>query len=215
MAFDEKQRAERSIKELESYLSELKRFEHMFPVQYKLAEHYCADAKHYYANGDYFTSFGCSDYAYGLLDAISLVKEHQIFPEPTAGAVIFDTEGRIFLMKSHKWNGKYTVPGGHIELGETIEQALIREIKEETNLDVYDVKHVLTHEFIHGPEFWKKRHFIFFDYACRAKNPDDVKLNHEAQEHGWFSKEEIMKMGDEGKIDPYALKAIGACFNQE
>ena len=70
----------------------------------------------------------------------------QKYPEPAAGALIFNTEGKIFLMKSHKWHGQYVVPGGHIELGETIEEALKREVKEETDLDVHDVEFLVFQE---------------------------------------------------------------------
>ena len=62
----------------------------------------------------------------------------QQFPEPTVGALIFNPEGKLLLMRSHKWRDKYVVPGGHIELGEHIEDALKREVKEETGLDVTD-----------------------------------------------------------------------------
>ena len=64
----------------------------------------------------------------------------QKFPEPTVGALIVNPKGKIFLMKSHKFNGMFVVPGGHIELGETMEQALKREVKEETNLDISEMK---------------------------------------------------------------------------
>ena len=37
----------------------------------------------------------------------------QRYPEPAVGALIFDPEGRLFLMRSHKWAGKYIVPGDH------------------------------------------------------------------------------------------------------
>ena len=62
----------------------------------------------------------------------------QKYPEPTVGALIFNQEKEIFLMTSPKWKGKYVIPGGHIEMGEEIEQALRREIKEETNLNIFD-----------------------------------------------------------------------------
>ena len=48
---------------------------------------------------------------------------NQKYPEPTAGELIINQEGKIFLMKSHKWHGQYVIPEGHIELGETIEEA--------------------------------------------------------------------------------------------
>ena len=62
------------------------------------------------------------------------------YPEPTCGALIFNPVGKIFLMKSRKWRDKYVMPGGHIELGEKIEDALKREIKEETGLDIFDIE---------------------------------------------------------------------------
>jgi nucleoside triphosphatase len=108
----------------------------------------------------------------------------QIFPEPTVGVFIFNQSGELLLLKSHKWPGRYVVPGGHVELGERIEEAVIRETKEETGLDVYQIEFILFQEFIYDPSFWKKRHFIFFDYACKT-NSMDVKLNDEAEEHIW------------------------------
>lgn len=54
----------------------------------------------------------------------------QRYPEPTVGALILNLQGQLFLMKSPKWRGKYVVPGGHVELGESLEEALRREIKE-------------------------------------------------------------------------------------
>lgn len=46
------------------------------------------------------------------------------FPEPVVGVLIFNTEGKMLLLKSHKWRDKYIIPGGHIELGERIEEAI-------------------------------------------------------------------------------------------
>jgi nucleoside triphosphatase len=127
----------------------------------------------------------------------------QQFPEPTVGALIFNKEGKIFLVKSHKWNNKYVMSGGHIELGETMEMALIREIKEETNMDIYDLEYIGYQEFINDPIFWKKRHFIFFDFSCKTKNTD-IKLNSEAEEYVWVFPEEALRMD----VEPYTIKTI-------
>ena len=115
----------------------------------------------------------------------------QKYPEVTVGALIFNPEGKVLLIKSHKWKGKYTIPGGHIELGETIEEALKREIKEETSLDIYDIEFVCVQEFIFEDTFWKKKHFIFLDHVCKT-NSKNVRLNEEAQEYGWFTLEEAL-----------------------
>jgi len=127
----------------------------------------------------------------------------QQFPEPTAGALIFNPEGKLFLMKSHKWKNKYVIPGGHVELGETIEEALKREVKEETGMDIYDVKFIVIQDFVFGDEFWKKKHFIFIDCACRT-NSTDIRLNSEGQEYKWFSLDNLPI----SEIEPYTLKAI-------
>ena len=113
----------------------------------------------------------------------------QIFPEPTVGAFIFNLAGELLLLKSHKWPGRYVVPGGHVELGERIEETVIRETREETGLEIYDLEFILFQEFIYDPSFWKPKHFIFFDYACKT-NSTDVQLNDEAEEYIWVRLDE-------------------------
>lgn len=127
----------------------------------------------------------------------------QKYPEPTCGALIFNTKGKIFLMKSHKWRNKYVIPGGHIEFGEKIEDALKREIKEETGMDIYDIEFICFQEFICGQEYWKKKHFIFLDFVCKT-NSTKVKLNSEGQEFVWVDLKEALKL----PIEPYSRKVI-------
>ena len=134
----------------------------------------------------------------------------QHYPEPTVGALIFDPAGRLFLMRSHKWAGKYVVPGGHVELGEMLEAALRREVAEETGLVIYDVTFIAVQEFIYDSAFWKRRHFLFFDYACRTDSIE-VRLNDEAQEYVWVTVDEALRMPTE----PYTEKAIRTYLAQQ
>jgi len=57
---------------------------------------------------------------------------------PCVGAVVFDTQGRLLMIqRGHDPGaGLWSIPGGRIEPGETDEQALVRELLEETNLQV-------------------------------------------------------------------------------
>lgn len=112
------------------------------------------------------------------------------YPEPTVGAVIFNPENKLLLCKSHKWNDKYVIPGGHIELGENIEDALIREIMEETGLEIYDIKLLSLKDAIYSDTFVDKKHFIFIDFICKT-NSSDVILNDEAEEFVWLDLDEI------------------------
>jgi len=84
-----------------------------------------------------------------------------------------------------------------------MEDALRREIKEETGLDIFDIELVMFQEFIFDEAFWKKRHFIFFDYACKTKS-SSVRLNEEGQSHQWVTIEDALRM----PLEPYTKKAL-------
>lgn len=96
-----------------------------------------------------------------------------------------------------------------MELGERIEEAAIREAREETGLDVYDLKLIAVQEFIYDASFWKPRHFIFFDYACKTISVD-VKLNDEAQSYLWVKLEEALKL----PLDSYTRTAVEKILEQ-
>jgi nucleoside triphosphatase len=127
----------------------------------------------------------------------------QQYPEPTVGGLIFNPAGKLFLMKSHKWLGKYVVPGGHIELGESLEEALRREVKEETNLEIEEIEFLCFQEFIYDDSFWERSHFIFFDFACKMKS-GEVRLNEEAEEYVWIEPEKAFML----PLDGYTRRAI-------
>lgn len=112
-------------------------------------------------------------------------------------------KNEILLFRGRKWKNIYTMPGGHVEIGETLEQALKREIKEETGLEIYDIRFLCFQEFIFGKEFHKKRHFIFFDYCCRARLGRIV-LNSEHSNYIWTSLSRALRL----PLDPYTRKAI-------
>lgn len=129
---------------------------------------------------------------------------NQQYPEPTVGGLIISPKGRMFLMKSHKWEGYYVIPGGHIELGETMEQALKREIKEETGLTISDIKLICIQEFIFGKTYHKpKSHYIFFDFLCKS-NTEKVRLNEEGHSPVWVTPRETLAL----PLEPFTRKAV-------
>ncbi len=119
------------------------------------------------------------------------MKQQQGYPEVTVSAVIFNIQNEILLCKSHKWNDQYVIPGGHVEYGESMEDALRREIIEETGLEVYDINLLSLQESINSPHFHDQKHFIFVDYCCRTKQTD-VQLNDEADSFVWVKPSSIL-----------------------
>ncbi len=112
------------------------------------------------------------------------------YPEATVGAVILNPQGKVLICKSNKWNQKYVIPGGHIEAGEKMEEALRREVREETGLEIYDIELLGINESIFSESFKKEKHFIFIDFLCRSDSTA-VKLNHEAQSYEWINFDQL------------------------
>jgi len=115
-------------------------------------------------------------------------------PVVTVGALIFDNQNRVLLVQTYKWSNLWGIPGGKIKFGEPSEDALRREIKEETGLDVHSIKFVMTQDCIHSDEFYRDEHFILLNYTCVCDDSKDVKLNEEAHNYIWVSLGDALKM---------------------
>jgi hypothetical protein len=63
----------------------------------------------------------------------------------------------------------------------------------------------MVQECIYDEGFYKKMHFIFFDYSCRTDaQEDEVILNHEAQAYSWVTLDAALGM----PLDPYTRRLI-------
>lgn len=111
-----------------------------------------------------------------------------LFPVVTVGALIFNRRNELLLVKSKKWNDQYGIPAGKLKLYEPIKCGLQREIKEETGLDVFDVRFLLTQELIHPEGFYLDAHYVSMNYCCRTDS-SEVVLNDEAYDYIWIKPE--------------------------
>lgn len=81
--------------------------------------------------------------------------------ELTNMCLVKDKDGRVLLQMrtKHDWLG-WTLPGGHVEKGENLVQSVIREVKEETGLDIKDLKLVGVNNNV-SPNFNRYLVFLF------------------------------------------------------
>lgn len=136
--------------------------------------------------------------------------EAEKFPkgiETVSSAVIRDSDGNILLTQSPKWLNKWTLPGGHIEPGETIFEAATREGEEETGLILKPIEITNFGELINSPDFIRTAHFIYFHVLCDLSG--ELKLdNNELTDHKWLKPEEALKLDLAEGVDVTIQKLV-------
>lgn len=119
----------------------------------------------------------------------------RIYPEqPFVGfGAIIIARGKILLekRKNEPGRGQWSIPGGLVELGESVEQTAIREVKEETGLEVEKPEHIDVVDNIDLAEEGKVRyHFIIIDYLVKLKG-GNVEASSDAAELRWVAFEDV------------------------
>lgn len=114
-------------------------------------------------------------------------------PVATVGALILNPSNEILMIRTHKWGNRWGIPGGKIERGESSEDALKREVLEETGLAITDIRFAQVQDCISSTEFYRDEHFILLNYVARTANTS-VQLNEEAQEFLWLPSQEVLKL---------------------
>jgi 8-oxo-dGTP diphosphatase len=92
-------------------------------------------------------------------------------PIVAVGAVILDGDRVLLVQRGQEpLKGEWSLPGGAVELGETLEEALVREVREETSLDVAVGPMVEVFDSIRRDAGGRAEyHYIIIDYACRVR----------------------------------------------
>ena len=103
-----------------------------------------------------------------LYEGKKLIAKDKLIFRPAAYAVVID-KGNVLLLET-KHTGKYWFPGGAVELGETLEESMKRELKEETGIEIEVEKFLKVNEifFYYDPLDEAYHNFSFF-YLCKPK----------------------------------------------
>ncbi len=114
-------------------------------------------------------------------------------------------EKEILLVKTHKWGGRYSIVGGKVKRNERLEDALTREVKEETGLRSRIGNHICTFDQIKNSGYYLSGiQHIFVDKVVQVASKK-VQLNDEAQEYLWVPAEVALR---ELEIEPNARHTV-------
>lgn len=111
--------------------------------------------------------------------------------------ILFNNENRILIDNRKEEildeaNGKWEVPGGKIEFGETPEDAIKRELFEETGYNV-NVKQIIPYSNVSMWEYSDyKQHTVIFFYICELENDEHIEIkDNRINTYKWITENEL------------------------
>ena len=132
----------------------------------------------------------------GIIDLID--REHLLARErrviATVGGLLIAQTGELLLIRTAKWSGRWGLPGGKIDYGETMLEAYRREMREETGIEVEHADWLCIQDCIESPEFTQPRHFLLINYVSRLAGRPEPRKNYESTQIGWFSPAQVAGM---------------------
>jgi len=140
-------------------------------------------------------------------------REFPLAPLVGVGGVVVH-ESRVLLVQrgTEPLKGRWTIPGGLIDVGETLREAVIREVKEETGLDVEPVELIELLDRIHREDERVRYHYVIADYLCRVTG-GTLGAASDAAAVRWVERAEWNSHGAL-KIDPITTRVIEAAWQR-
>jgi 8-oxo-dGTP diphosphatase len=118
-------------------------------------------------------------------------REYPDSPLVGVGAIIID-DGRVLLIKRGHLPlaGEWSIPGGVLEVGETLREAAIREAREETCMTVKPADLLGVYDrVIRDHDGRTLYHYVLIDFLCRRVG-GEAQAADDADEVSWFTQEE-------------------------
>src|SRR5579864_4292763 len=136
-------------------------------------------------------------------------REYPETPLVGVGAIIIE-EGRVVLVKrGHPpLEGKWSIPGGVLEVGETLRKAVVREALEETGLAVEPGELLGVFERVLPDEQGRmKYHYVLIDFLCRPV-AGELAAGDDADEARWFRRDELAPLQLARETEEVILKGF-------
>jgi 8-oxo-dGTP diphosphatase len=125
------------------------------------------------------------------------------------GGVVI-VKGRALLIKrgGPPLEGEWSIPGGMLELGETLDQGVRRELAEETGIEVHVLDLIEVFERVFLDDDGKTRyHFVILDYLCEAVS-GEARAASDVTDVAWAREEELAAYS----LTPTATRVIKRAF---
>lgn len=112
--------------------------------------------------------------------------------ERCVGGIVFDDQGRLLLIRraNEPGKGQWSLPGGRVEPGETDHEAVVRELREETGLDVRP--HTLAGSVLRG-------RYDIHDYEC-SWTGGILTAGDDASDARWVNSAELVNLDEAGHL---------------
>ena len=136
-------------------------------------------------------------------------REYPESPLVGVGAVIVK-ENRVLLIRrgTPPLLGEWSLPGGVLECGETLREAVAREAREETGLAVEPGEMLGVYErVIRDDEGRVRYHYVLIDFLCRPAG-GDLKAGSDAADVRWFTRDELPALNLAYDTNDVVLKGL-------
>jgi ADP-ribose pyrophosphatase YjhB (NUDIX family) len=140
---------------------------------------------------------------------MSIKREYPESPLVGVGAIIIEGERVALVKRGHPpLQGKWSIPGGVLEVGETLRKAAIREALEETGLHVEPGELLGVFERVLPDEQGRmKYHYVLIDFLCRPV-AGELAAGDDADEVRWFRLEELAALELARETEDVILKGF-------
>ena len=136
-------------------------------------------------------------------------REYPESPLVGVGAVIVQNHSVLLIRRGQPpLLGEWSLPGGVLECGETLREAVVREAREETGLVVETDEMLGVYErLIRGDEGRVRYHYVLIDFLCRPVG-GDLNAGSDAADVRWFTRDELPALNLAFDANDVVLKGL-------